>query len=106
VAVGMLHALRISKKYFGMYADEFIDGLLQSRILPGKELLMELLGASSDFEKMRDDVIGLLLADKKSKADSSIGFVLLKAPGEIARVPDDEWSVSFKPDNAWDDIAG
>jgi 3-dehydroquinate synthase len=103
VAVGMLHALRLSKKYFGMHADEFIDGLLQSEILPGKELLMELLGASSDFEKMRDDVIGLLLADKKAKSDSSIRFVLLRAPGEIARVPDDAWSVAFKPRDVWED---
>jgi len=104
VAVGMLHALRLSKKYFGMHADEFIDGLLQSGILPGKELLIGLLGVSSNFEKMRDEITGLLLADKKSKSDSSIRFVLLKAPGEIARVPNDAWSVACKPDDAWEDI--
>jgi 3-dehydroquinate synthase len=104
VAVGMLHALRLSKKYFGMHADEFIDGLLRSGILPGKELLIGLLGVSSNFEKMRDEITGLLLADKKSKSDSSIRFVLLRAPGEIASVPDDGWSVSFKPDDAWEDI--
>ena len=104
VAVGMLHALRMSKKYFGMQADGYIKELLQSGVLPSHELFTELLGAASEFEKIRDDVIGLLLADKKSKTDSSIRFVLLRAPGEIACVPDGAWSVAFKPRDVWEDI--
>jgi 3-dehydroquinate synthase len=104
VAVGMLHALRLSKKYFGMQTDIFIAGIMQSGILPSKESLVNIFGSDSDLDDHRDEIISLLLADKKSKSDSSIRFVLLRAPGEIARVPDDGWSVSFKPDDAWEDI--
>lgn len=104
VAVGMLHALRLSKKYFGMQADIFIEGILQSGILPSKDSLANIFGSDSDIDDNRDEIISLLLADKKSKADNTIRFVLLKSPGQIARVPEDAWSVACKPDDAWEDI--
>ncbi|MEI6834469.1 MAG: 3-dehydroquinate synthase family protein [bacterium] len=104
VAVGMLHALRLSKKYFGMQTDIFIEGILQSGILPSKESLVNIFGSDSDLDDHRDEFISLLLADKKSKSDNTIRFVLLKAPGQIARGSDGAWSVSFKPDDAWEDI--
>ncbi len=104
VAVGMLHALRLSKKYFGMQADIFIEGILQSGILPSKDSLANIFGSDSDLDDHRDEIISLLLADKKSKADNSIRFVLLKSPGQIARGPDVTWTVLFKPEDAWNDI--
>jgi len=104
VAVGMLHALRLSKKYFGMHADMLIDGILRSGILPSKDSLANIFGSDSDIDDNRDEIISLLLADKKSKADHRVRFVLLKSPGQIARGPDGTWTVWFKPEDAWKDI--
>jgi 3-dehydroquinate synthase len=104
VAIGMLHALRLSKKYFGMHADSFIEDLLGSGILPDKKKMLEILGTATELEKNRDEILGLLLADKKSKADNSVRFVLLKAPGEVARSADRSWTIPFKPEDVWMDI--
>jgi 3-dehydroquinate synthase len=104
VAFGMLHALRLSHKYFSMQADSFIEGILRSGILPSKEKLSAILGPTPELENNRQDILNLLLADKKSKADNLVRFVLLKAPGVVARGTDGSWTVPFNPNDVWRDI--
>jgi 3-dehydroquinate synthase len=104
VAFGMLHALRLSKKYFSMQADSFIEGILRSGILPSKEKLSAILGPTPELENNRQDILNLLLADKKSKADNLVRFVLLKAPGVVARGTDGSWTIPFKPVDVWIDM--
>jgi 3-dehydroquinate synthase len=104
VAVGMVHALIISKKYFEMHADPLVEDLLRSRILPSKERLAGIFGPISDFDKNRNDILKLLMADKKAKADSAVRFVLLKAPGHVARGAGGEWAVLLNTDEVWRDV--
>lgn len=104
VAIGMVHALRLSKKYLGMPADSFIDELLGSGILPDKKKMLEILGPATELEKNRYEILGLLLADKKSKADHLVRFVLLKAPGVVARGTDGSFTIPFTPEDVWKDF--
>ncbi len=104
VAAGMVHALRLSKKYFAMPADSFIEELLRSGVLPSKKKLLAILGSTSELEKNRAEILDLLLADKKSKADHLVRFVLLKAPGVVARGTDGSFTIPFKPEDAWKDF--
>ena len=104
VAVGMVHALIISKKYFKMQADSLVADLLRSGILPTKERLAGIFGPMADFDKNRNDILKLLLADKKAKADSAVRFVLLKDPGHVARGVGGEWTVVLNAQDVWRDI--
>jgi hypothetical protein len=87
-----------------MHADSLIEDLLGSGILPDKKKMLEILGPATEFDNKRDEVLSLLLADKKSKADNWVRFVLLKAPGEVARGADGSWTIPFNPEDVWRDI--
>ena len=104
VAVGMLLALSLSKKYFKMQADSLVADLFRSGILPCKERLMAIFGPMSDFDKNRAEILKLILADKKAKADSAVRFVLLEAPGRVARGTGGEWAIALNTEDVWSDI--
>lgn len=104
VAVGMIHALRLSKKYFSMNTDPLIKNLVDGGFLPSQKRILDILGLASQFEKRRDEIQGLMLADKKLNSDNLVRLILLKEPGQIARDAQGAWSVPFTWDDAWRDI--
>ena len=104
VAVGMIHALRLSKKYFSMHTDPFMKNLVDGGFLPSQKRLWEILGTGSEFGKRREEIQGLMLADKKLNSDNLVRMVLLKSPGQMARDPHGGWSIPFAWDAAWFDL--
>lgn len=104
VAVGMIHALRLSKKYFAMESDPFLKSLVNGGLVPDQSRLSDILGESSGIDKLRGEIAGLLLADKKLTSDHLVRLVLLKSPGQIARDENGSWTIPFTWDDAWHDI--
>lgn len=110
VAIGMIHALRLSAEYCGMTGvEEMISDL--RLVCPNSKRLGEMFWAADDLSSVKEEILGLLLSDKKSSSNLSgaagsgqVKYVLLTAPGSIARGPSGAWTVSHPLATAWLDI--
>jgi 3-dehydroquinate synthase len=118
VAVGMIHALRLSAKYGQMLdVDRFIRGL--RAVTPHLRRLQSMFWTVEELPVVKDEIIALLSADKKSSGGAgaghapvvsaaqnagSVSLILLTAPGKIARTPEGGWTQVMPMDVAWSDI--
>lgn len=99
IALGMIHALRVSEKRLGFDSSQLVRDLLDADILPAKSILSEIL------KLPLDDFINLMISDKKIVGgESGINFVLLSASGDVARGSNGQWVIHISTNDARDDI--
>jgi 3-dehydroquinate synthetase len=112
VGVGIAYALLLSRDVAGLAPGELeamIDLLRQAGTLPTTTDLARRIGVPSATEDEVFDALWALAAhDKKNLGgDDQIGFVLLKAPGVVARGTAGQWTLPVSRDAAretWDEL--
>jgi 3-dehydroquinate synthetase len=112
VAVGIAYALLLSRDVAGLAPGELeamIDLLGRAGSLPTTTELARRIGVPSATEDEVFDALWALAAhDKKNLGgDGQIGFVLLKAPGVLARGTAGQWTLPVGRDvarEAWDEL--
>jgi len=104
VAIGMVHALRLSQQYEGMESKTYIDDILAAKIIGSSGSLDEILGDRRQLDRLQEDFRQLLGSDKKSRAGADVSFVLLKAPGKVATRNGHDYMIGFTFEDAWRDI--
>jgi 3-dehydroquinate synthase len=91
VAIGLCHALKLSKDHVGLQnADVLIQQLKDSGLVPK---------LSSTFLEHLSELPAYLKSDKKNKG-SSVHWVLLRKFGEVARTPDGGWTIPIDDPSA------
>lgn len=91
VAIGLCHALRLSKEHAGLqHADQYIQQLKDCGLVPP---------LSETFMKHADELAAYLKTDKKNK-DATVRWVLLRKFGEVARTSDGEWTIPLSDPNS------
>ena len=104
VAIGMVHALRLSQQYEGMDSKTSIDEILAAKIIGSSGSLDEILGDHRQLDRLQGDFRQLLGSDKKSRAGADVSFVLLNAPGKMATRDGHDYMIGFTFEDAWRDI--
>jgi 3-dehydroquinate synthase len=104
VAIGMIHALRLSVKYRGMIAGSFILDLFKSNVVMPKTTLIELNDGEDKPAALAKELIELMSRDKKAAGKESVSFVLIDAPGQISREKDSSWVIQFSRRDALRDL--
>ena len=104
VAIGMIHALRLSSKYRGMAAGSYVDDLLRSGVVMPKAVLKELNDGVHKGSVLSKQLIELMSRDKKASINDSISFVLMDSPGQIARAEGNSWVIQFPRQGALADL--
>ena len=95
VAVGMIHALRLSAKYRAMEIETLLKDILGVGVVMPKSKLKQLLGDEIGVTPFVDVLVSLMAGDKKSVAAGGVPFVLLDSPGNVARAKDKRWVIQF-----------
>jgi 3-dehydroquinate synthase len=104
VALGIFHALKLSQKYTGFERDEIVGELRAFGLLPAMQRIQNIWGSALIFERNRQRFLSLLAGDKKNHGSGRVSFVLLAAPGVVARGESGGWTNSFSGDAIWNDI--
>ena len=104
VALGIVHALRLSEKYMGMAAMSYLKDIFSCGVILPSERLKDIFGDLKSFSESRDLLMRLLSGDKKSTASESVSFVLLRNFGDVARAEDGGWTIKIPLEQAWLDI--
>jgi 3-dehydroquinate synthetase len=104
VAIGMVHALRLSQRYVGMESKTSIDEILAAKIIGSSGSIGEIIGDEQQIDNLREEFRTLLSSDKKSRFGADVSFVLLNAPGKIAKRDAQDYMIRFTFEDAWRDI--
>jgi len=104
VALGMIHALRLSNALFGMSVDEYISDLIKNKFIGEPSTLAKRFGFELSVSSYQNELMSYIIGDKKNQADSRVRFVLLKKPGCFARSEHNDWSIGFAENQAWREI--
>jgi len=100
VALGMVHALRVSERRFGFFANEIVEDIVGAGLLPDKKDLDIILALP------QSEIMELLKSDKKNDGENAVRFILLKEWGQPVCGPSGEWAVTISLEEAARDIAG
>ena len=110
VAIGMIHALRLSARHSGMQGTESLITDLRV-VCPSVQRMKEVFWEAEGLPMVKQEILNLLLADKKSSAGSipgtkggEVNYVLLTAPGSVARSFDGAWTMATDIESAWEGI--
>jgi 3-dehydroquinate synthetase len=98
VALGMVHALRVSKQYFGFETRSIISELLEANILPTGTNLQEILSLP------KDEILKLIQSDKKNDGNAGVQFILLEDWGKPRRGNNGRWQVEIPIANVASEI--
>lgn len=98
VALGMVHALRVSKQYFGFETRSIISELLEANILPTGTNLQEILSLP------KDEILKLIQSDKKNDGNAGVQFILLEDWGKPRRGNNGRWQVEIPMANVASEI--
>lgn len=90
VAIGLAYAVFLSQKLYGFKSSVDYIKDLQTAGFVNREIL------SSRVQTHFSEIPALLSGDKKNDDAHTVRWVLLKAPGEIARDPDGGWTIPLK----------
>lgn len=98
VALGMIHALRVSGECSNFSTADLIHDILAAKLLPPEKQLRKIL------ELPRNQILELMQTDKKNDQSALVRFVLLKGWGKFARSEDGSWTVNVSLEAAVADI--
>ncbi len=104
VAIGLYCALQLSKRYAGFCEQDVLTEMVSLGLIPDGHRLREYWGDDKAFASGRERFLRLLSGDKKNINDQSIRFVLLQAPGMVARDAGGAWTRPLPVEDVWQDL--
>jgi hypothetical protein len=87
-----------------MESSKYIDDIFATKIIGRSGSLDEILRDHGQLDHLQGDLRQLLGSDKKSRAGAEVSFVLLSAPGKIAKRDAQDYMIRFTFEDAWRDI--
>jgi 3-dehydroquinate synthase len=104
VAIGMIHALRLSMKYRGMKASTYVADLLNSGVVMSRDTLIGINCGNASPKDLANELINLMSRDKKATTADGISFALMDALGKAARAEGGSWVIHFSRQDALADL--